>query len=69
MIKDIVLQHQLEKERLLSKDYIPREKLDFAKKFLKTDLFICLCFLILHSIIIIVCKVRIFCILINKNYA
>jgi predicted AAA+ superfamily ATPase len=38
MIKDIVLQHQLEKERLLSKDYIPREKLDFAKKFLKTEL-------------------------------
>ena len=38
MIKDIVLQHQLEKERLLSKDYILREKLDFAKKFLKTDL-------------------------------
>ena len=38
MIKDIVLQHKLEKEKLLSKSYILREKLDFAKKNLETDL-------------------------------
>lgn len=34
MLKDIVLQHKAEKEKLLSKSYISREKLDFARKFL-----------------------------------
>jgi len=38
MIKDTILQHKLEQERLLSKEYIVREKLNFAKKFLDTDL-------------------------------
>ena len=38
MIKDIVLQHKIEKEKFLSKDYILREKLVFAKKNLETDL-------------------------------
>jgi len=38
MIKDIVLQHRIEKEKLLSKNYILREKLGFAKKNLETDL-------------------------------
>lgn len=38
MIKNIILQHKLEQEKLLSKNYISREKLNFAKKFLDTDL-------------------------------
>lgn len=38
MIKDIILQHKLEKEKLLSRDYILREKLGFARKNLETDL-------------------------------
>lgn len=38
MIRDIVLQHKLEKEKLLAKKYIQREKLAFAKKFLEKDL-------------------------------
>lgn len=38
MIKDIVLQHKIEKERLLSKDYVSREKLDFGRRFVKSDL-------------------------------
>lgn len=38
MIKDIVLQHKLEKERILSKRYIWREKFDWAEKFLESDL-------------------------------
>lgn len=33
-----MLQHKKEKELLLSKDYVLREKLSFAKKFLDTDL-------------------------------
>ncbi|MGB9706764.1 MAG: ATP-binding protein [Microgenomates group bacterium] len=37
-IKDIILQHKKEKENFLSKDYVLREKLDFAKKFLEADL-------------------------------
>jgi len=38
MIKNIILQHKLEQEKILSQDYILREKLDFAKKYLDTDL-------------------------------
>ena len=38
MIKDIVYQHKLEKENLISKKYIFREKLNFAKKFIDSDL-------------------------------
>jgi len=38
MIKDIVLQHKLEKERLLVKNYIPREQLSFVRRFLDSDL-------------------------------
>ena len=38
MIKDLVLQHKREKELLLSKSYVPREKLASARKFLETDL-------------------------------
>lgn len=38
MLKDTILQHKLEKEQLLSKEYILREKLGFAKKFLESDL-------------------------------
>ena len=38
MIKDIVLQHKIEKENLLSKSYIPREKLHTGKRFLDSDL-------------------------------
>lgn len=38
MIKNTVLQHKSEKEKLLSKDYILREKLDFGKRFLDSDL-------------------------------
>lgn len=38
MLKQLLLQHKKEKELLLSKPYILREKLNFAKKFLKTDL-------------------------------
>ncbi|MBZ1345221.1 MAG: ATP-binding protein [Candidatus Nealsonbacteria bacterium] len=38
MIKNIILQHKLEQEKFLSKEYITREKLNFAKKFLDKDL-------------------------------
>lgn len=38
MIKEIILQHKKEKEDLLSKHYISREKLPFAAKFIDTDL-------------------------------
>ncbi len=38
MIKNVILQHKKEKELLLSKTYIPRGRLGFAKKFLETDL-------------------------------
>lgn len=38
MLKNAVLQQKLEKEKLLAKEYIKRENLDFAAKFLKTDL-------------------------------
>lgn len=38
MIKDIVLQHKQEKEKLLQKEYIPRDKLEFSKRFLDSDL-------------------------------
>lgn len=38
MIQNTILQHKLEKENLLSKEYIKREKLDFAKKFLDANL-------------------------------
>lgn len=36
--KNAVLQQKLEKEKLMAKKYIKRENLDFAAKFLKTDL-------------------------------
>ena len=38
MIKNVILQHKLEKERLSSKTYVFREKLNFAKDFAQTDL-------------------------------
>lgn len=38
MLKDIVFQHKKEKEEFLSKNYIWREKLSFAQKFLEKDL-------------------------------
>jgi len=38
MIKNIVYQHKFEKENLISKEYIFREKLNFAKKFIDSDL-------------------------------
>jgi predicted AAA+ superfamily ATPase len=38
MRKDIVLQHKLEKERFIAKSYIFREKLNFARNFLRDDL-------------------------------
>lgn len=38
MIKDIILQHRAEKDKFLSKEYISREKLNFARKFLASDL-------------------------------
>lgn len=38
MLKNLISQHKKEKELLLSKPYILREKLSFAKKFLETDL-------------------------------
>ncbi len=38
MIKNIVYQHKLEKENLISKKYIFRENLVFAKKFIDSDL-------------------------------
>jgi len=38
MIKNTILQHKLEKEKFLSKNYIFRSKLDSVKKFLEQDL-------------------------------
>jgi len=38
MIKNIILQHKKEKETLLYRTYVLREKLSFAKNFLETDL-------------------------------
>ena len=38
MIKNIVYQHKLEKENLISKKYVFRENLVFAKKFIDSDL-------------------------------
>jgi len=38
MLKNLILQHKKEKELLLSKDYVLREKHSFAKTFLDTDL-------------------------------
>lgn len=38
MVKEIIQQHKLEKEKFLSKEYIFREKLEFGKKFLNTEL-------------------------------
>lgn len=38
MLKDILIQHKSERDRLLSKSYILREKLDFAKRYLDSDL-------------------------------
>lgn len=38
MIKDIIFQHKKEKEDFLAKNYVQREKLDSAQKFLETDL-------------------------------
>ena len=38
MIKEVLLQHKKEKESLLSKVYVSREKLQMAKKFLSSEL-------------------------------
>lgn len=38
MLKNIVLQHKLEKDKLSANEYIGREKLDFAIKFLDSDI-------------------------------
>ncbi len=38
MIKNIVYQHKIEKENLMSKDYIFREKLAYVQKFIDSDL-------------------------------
>lgn len=38
MLKDTLLQHKTEKERYLSENYLPREKMDFARKFLDSNL-------------------------------
>jgi len=38
MIKDIILRQKEEKERLLAKPYVEREKLEFGKKWLDSDL-------------------------------
>jgi len=38
MKKEIILQQKREKELLLSQNYIARDKLEFAKKFMETDL-------------------------------
>ncbi|MCL4385259.1 MAG: ATP-binding protein [Cyanobacteria bacterium] len=38
MIKNIVYQHKFEKENLINKEYIFREKLNFARKFIDSDL-------------------------------
>jgi len=38
MIKDIVLQHKAERDTFVSKGYILREKLEFGKKFLDSDI-------------------------------
>jgi len=38
MIKDIVLQHKAEKEKFLSENYIPREKMNLAGKFLDSNM-------------------------------
>jgi len=36
MTKNTILQHKIEKEKMLSENYIFREKLDFAKSFLNS---------------------------------
>ncbi|MGC8718349.1 MAG: hypothetical protein ACP5RW_10180 [bacterium] len=38
MIKEAILQQKREKGVISSGDYIPRERLDIARKFLDTDL-------------------------------
>lgn len=38
MVKDILLQHKSERDKLLSRNYILREKLKFAQRFLDSDL-------------------------------
>lgn len=38
MTKDTILQHRLEKEKILSKRYILRERLEFGNKFIESDL-------------------------------
>lgn len=38
MLKTTILQHKIEKEKFVSKSYILREKLSFARKFLDKDL-------------------------------
>lgn len=38
MIKNTIFQHKAEKERFLSESYIPREKLNFAQRFLDSNL-------------------------------
>ncbi|MBN2374058.1 ATP-binding protein [bacterium] len=38
MIKELIIQHKKEKEKLLSRNYLLREKLDFARHFLDSSL-------------------------------
>ena len=38
MIKEIILQQKIERDFLSSEEYVPREKLSIAQKFLDTDL-------------------------------
>ncbi|MFH1454454.1 MAG: ATP-binding protein [Armatimonadota bacterium] len=38
MLKNVILQHKLEKEKLLANKYIKREKLSFAEKLIESDL-------------------------------
>ncbi|MFQ5630697.1 MAG: hypothetical protein ACE5I1_18150 [bacterium] len=37
-MKEIILQHKAEKEKILSQKYVPREKLAFGRKQLDNDL-------------------------------
>lgn len=38
MLKEVILQHKVERDNLLLRNYIPREKLGFARKFLDQNL-------------------------------
>ena len=37
-MKDIILRQKFERDRFLSREYIPREKLNYAKQWLNSDL-------------------------------